>query len=163
MIALPEEPIWKSPPTTLFAENPQTMKVAWEEFMLQKGLSQSSVVLFGLGDLLDAELERALSDQKHVVHSHVFLTVAECVTLVEKFGADLVFCRAEPQDCTALLKTLKQQKPWLPVIVVSHCPETSQWIDALEAGASDYCAPPFRPAELRWMLEAAKKPPQTAS
>ncbi len=131
--------------------------------MLRQGVSQSSVVLFGLGDVLDAELERALSDQKHVVHSQAFLTVAECVMLVEKFGADLVFCRAEPQGCTALLKALQQHKPGLPIIVVSHCPETSQWIDALEAGASDYCAPPFRPAEIRWMLEAAKKPLQAAS
>jgi DNA-binding response OmpR family regulator len=131
--------------------------------MLQKGLSQSGAVLFGLADLVDAELERALSDQNHDVHSHAFLMVDECVMLVEKFDADLVFCRAEPQGCSALLKALKQQKPGPPVIVVGHCPETSEWIGALEAGASDYCAPPFRPAELRWMLEAAKKPLQAAS
>ncbi len=111
--------------------------------MLQKNLSQSSVLLLGLGDLLDVELERALADQKHIVHSHSFLSVADCLELIERFGADLVFCRAEPRECGDLLKTLKQRKPGLSVIVVSRCPEVSEWLDALEAGASDYCAPPF--------------------
>ena len=131
--------------------------------MLQKDVSHSSVLLFGLGDFLDAELERALSDQKHIVHSHSFLSVADCLELVERFGADLVFCRAEPQECSDLLKALKQRKPGLPVIVVSRCPEVSEWLDALEAGASDYCAPPFHAAEIRWMLQSTHKSPPAAS
>jgi DNA-binding response OmpR family regulator len=43
--------------------------------------------------------------------------------------------------------------PHLPVIVVSRLPETDEWLDALEAGAADYCAAPFEIIHLRWLFE----------
>ena len=30
----------------------------------------------------------------------------------------------------------------------------ADWLDALEAGASDYCAAPFEPAQIRWVLQS---------
>lgn len=39
------------------------------------------------------------------------------------------------------------------MVVVSRLPEVEGWLNALEAGAADYCAAPFEPAQLGWLLE----------
>ncbi len=119
--------------------------------------SSASVVLLGLGAGLASQLGEVLSQERQEVHAHSFLPTSECLTLIEQLRADLVFCCAEPRHCAALVKALKQKNPGLPVVIVSEYPEVSDWLDAIEAGASDYCAPPFRPADIRWIVETALK------
>lgn len=117
--------------------------------------SMSKVVLLGLGDPLAAELMGALSRENQATYSFPSLPTAECLEVIERSGADLVFCNAEPQQYTALLESLRQKKTNLPVVVVSRYPEVPQWLDALEAGASDYCAPPFEATHVQWILQRA--------
>jgi chemotaxis response regulator CheB len=38
---------------------------------------------------------------------------------------------------------MKQERPGVPVVVVSRLPEASLWLNVLELGAADYCAAPF--------------------
>ena len=45
--------------------------------------------------------------------------------------------------------------PKLPVIVTSRLPEVKAWLNALEAGAADYCGAPFEPTQVRWLLNSA--------
>ena len=71
-------------------------------------------------------------------------------------GARIVFCAAE----SGVLQQAMMQFPHVPVVVVSRLPETDDWLDALEAGAADYCAAPFEPAQLRWLLDAHMRPRQ---
>ncbi|MEK7409537.1 MAG: response regulator, partial [Acidobacteriota bacterium] len=113
------------------------------------------IVLFGLNDPLAGELRAALGEPN--VYPEPFLRGADCLRVVERRHADVVFCAAEPARYLDLLEAVKREKPDLPVIVVSRIPEVSQWLDALEAGASDYCAAPFESSHLRWMLEANLK------
>jgi DNA-binding response OmpR family regulator len=40
------------------------------------------------------------------------------------------------------------------VIVVAAIPETAAWLDALEAGATDYCVPPFDMRQVRCLMAA---------
>jgi DNA-binding NtrC family response regulator len=117
----------------------------------------SKIVLFGLEDSLAAELARELAGQTQTVSSFPFLAASDCSALIDEAHADVVFCAAEPERYTPLLEVVKQKKPGLPIIVVSRCPETSQWLEVLEAGASDYCSPPFEPIQMRWILETALK------
>jgi hypothetical protein len=44
-----------------------------------------------------------------------------------------------------------------PTIVVSRWPEVAEWLEAIEAGAADYCAPPFEASHLGWVVRAARK------
>jgi DNA-binding NtrC family response regulator len=74
--------------------------------------------------------------------------------LVDQGGADVVFCSFS-KDLTALVDATSSQPRKVPVIVVSRHPEVNQWLDALEAGAHDYCAAPFEAVQLRWILDAA--------
>jgi DNA-binding response OmpR family regulator len=64
-------------------------------------------------------------------------------------GADVIFCRAEVEQ----VRQLKRANPNSSVIVASRLPEISDWLDALEAGAEDYCAAPFEGTQVRWVLE----------
>jgi DNA-binding response OmpR family regulator len=43
----------------------------------------------------------------------------------------------------------------LPFVVVTRVPETKEWLDALEAGATDYCSVPIEARQLHWLMESA--------
>ncbi len=67
----------------------------------------------------------------------------------ERARPDIVFCSPSPE----VLKPVLQRFKHTPVVVVSRLPEVDGWLDALEAGAADYCAAPFEPTQLRWLLD----------
>lgn len=123
--------------------------------MSGKGISNT--ILFGLEDDLAAGLRREMSDQARAVYSFPFLAASECLALIDEARADLVFCAAEPERYRLLLDAVRLKKPGLPIVVVSRRGEVTEWLNALEAGASDYCAPPFESTQLRWILESALK------
>lgn len=64
--------------------------------------------------------------------------------------ADIVFCPSS----RPMLRKAMSLFPRTPVVVVSRLPEVDGWLDALEEGAADYCAPPFETIQIRWLLEA---------
>lgn len=64
--------------------------------------------------------------------------------------ADVIFCPANVDR----VRQLRNDYPNSSVIVASRLPEVSDWLDALEAGAADYCAAPFEPTQLRWVLDS---------
>jgi DNA-binding NtrC family response regulator len=123
--------------------------------MLQETVPASKIVLFGLADDLAAESRKVLAEQGHAVFSFPFVSAPHALILIEQLHADLVFCAAEPELYKTLLEAIKQKTSSLPFVVVSRQPDTSAWLDALQAGASDYCAPPFESISIRWILESA--------
>jgi len=44
----------------------------------------------------------------------------------------------------------------MPVIAVTKLPESGKWLDALEAGAADYCSAPFETMQICWLLAAVQ-------
>ena len=126
--------------------------------MVQKKQAVSHIVVFGLSDSLTAELERVLTQEGSVkVYTHRSVPGPHSLNLLKTLHADVVFCAAEPDRCRPLLEAMRQKQMNLPVVVVSRDAETANWVGALEAGAHDYCAPPFEPLHIRWILEAAAK------
>jgi DNA-binding response OmpR family regulator len=126
--------------------------------MAQEAEATFHIVLFGLSDSLTVELERVLRQQRRVkVYSHRSVPGPHSLNLLKTLHADVVFCAAEPDRCRPLLEAMRQKQMNLPVVVVSRDAETTNWVVALEAGAQDYCAPPFEPLHIRWILEAAAK------
>jgi DNA-binding NtrC family response regulator len=115
------------------------------------------IVLFGLDDPLASELRRVLVRQQQTVFSEPFRTAPECLALVERVGAELIFCSSHRKRYLALLEAVGRSKPNLPVVVVSRVPEVAEWLDAIEAGASDYCAAPFETSHIQWILDSALK------
>lgn len=66
--------------------------------------------------------------------------------------ADLVFCGADALP--KILSTVRSEKRGIPVIAVGSSDSISTWLDALEAGASDYLCTPFEPLQVTWALES---------
>ena len=69
-------------------------------------------------------------------------------------GADAVFCNGDSTGYPALLRHIRDARPELPVVVVTRLPETHKWLNALDAGAADYCSAPFESIQVRWIVSA---------
>jgi len=97
------------------------------------------IVFYGLESSLLGELKGALQDLQLPADSFVS----------PHNEADLVFC---PVDVDVFHRALEQYCG-TPVVVVSRLPEVEAWLNALEDGAADYCAAPFEPVQMRWLLQ----------
>jgi DNA-binding response OmpR family regulator len=110
----------------------------------------AKVVLIGLESAAATQIGRALASEKHLVENK-----AHTAPEREIFDADIVFAGGDRKHYMRLLKRIRAQRPELPFVVVTRLPETSDWLDALEAGATDYCSAPFENRQLRWLMESA--------
>jgi DNA-binding response OmpR family regulator len=115
-----------------------------------------TAVLFGLEEELARELTNTLTDCCRQVESVDRKAVQSSRKLPQ---ADVIFC---PADVTRV-RQLRDEFPRSSVIVASRLPEVGDWLDALEAGAADYCAAPFEPAQIRWVLESHVRAAVTAA
>lgn len=121
---------------------------------LHDGVRGAKIVLLGLDRILASELESVLKQQEHTVRAEPDGTPAEWRKLVSGMGADIVFCPAQRERYLALLEELRRESHAPPVVVVSRAPEVSDWLDAMEAGASDYCTAPFEPGHIAWIVDS---------
>ena len=99
--------------------------------------------------ILLLDLDRSITDELNLVLSQLGQTVqiaALAGSILESTDANLIFVSG------ASLGVVRQRRPDLPVVVTSRLPEVRGWLDALEAGASDYCGAPFETAQVRWVL-----------
>ncbi len=110
-----------------------------------------NILLLGLEESVAAELACALRRNQQEFRSHSCLPLEA----LDDFG--LVFCAADRQRYVNVLAFIRRLRLPLPLIVVSRQPDTSEWLDALEAGAADYCSPPFETVQIRWIVENALK------
>lgn len=95
-------------------------------------------------------IQRALAIEKHQIEHR------PCNAPVDDFlDADIVFAGADGKQYLTLLRGIRQARPALPFIVVARIPETSDWLDALEAGATDYCSAPLELRQISWLMETA--------
>ena len=104
-------------------------------------------MLFGLNEELAGELLQPLTKFCQI-HSE-----SQCLNAVAESPAQIIFCGADIDTVTKLRET----KPAAPIVVVSRHPEVSDWLDSIEAGATDYCAAPFETAQMKWILETSMR------
>lgn len=105
-----------------------------------------TAVLYGLEEELARELTNTLTSCCRQVES-VNRTPQSTRSFLK---ADVIFCPADVDR----VRQLRLEFPESSVIVASRLPEVSDWLDALEAGAADYCAAPFEATQIRWVLES---------
>ena len=116
--------------------------------MSLKLVSHARILLIGLEPQLSAELSVVLSSDGHTVHQSSHFDA-------ERWDpADLIFCSSKVECFEPLQQFVRRNRPGLPIIVVSRCPEVSEWLDAMDNGAADYCAAPFEMSQIRWILES---------
>jgi DNA-binding response OmpR family regulator len=110
----------------------------------------ASVFLIGLEQTTAAEISRALAVERHRIELRPRNVAAR-----DLMDVDIVFAGGEPSQYLSLLRRVRQERPALPFVVVTRIPETTAWLDALEAGATDYCSSPFEARQIHWLMEAA--------
>jgi DNA-binding NtrC family response regulator len=115
------------------------------------------IVLIGLEQAAAGQLCSALAVDSHEVEHH------QSVAIRNLQDADIVFVGGEPGHYMPLLMQVRETMPALPFVVVTRVPETSAWLDALEAGATDYCSTPIEKRHVQWLMESALPGPRFAA
>jgi DNA-binding NtrC family response regulator len=113
--------------------------------------NQIHALLFGLSDDLAGELLRPLTLYCSDVQSMQTGRDQQTTADVAKSTAQVIFCGAN----VAVVSQLRDAKPDASIIVVSRHPEVTDWLDSIEAGATDYCAAPFENFQVKWILESS--------
>ena len=109
----------------------------------------SRVALLGLPDDLAYSLTQLLRAEVHQVTRKVYLQDLE-----HGPQPQAVFISGDNTEFCRTIALLRQRDPKLPVVVVTRQPGAKHWLDALEAGATDYCGAPFERLPVRWMMES---------
>jgi|SRR5580704_18266056 DNA-binding response OmpR family regulator len=110
----------------------------------------ASIFLIGIEQALAFQIRRALAVERHRVEQK-----PQNVAPRDLMEVDIVFAGGKPSDYLPLLRRVREQRPVLPFVVVTRIPETIAWLDALEAGATDYCSLPFETRQIRRLVESA--------
>ena len=110
----------------------------------------AKVVLIGIEDISAGQIGRALSGGLHEVERK-----PKGAPLTDFIDSDIVFAGGGPNDYMPLLRRIREVRPRLAFVVVTRVPETREWLDALEAGATDYCSGPFETRQVHWLMESA--------
>ncbi len=107
------------------------------------------VTLLGLPEDLGNQLARVLLDESYQVTRRLYVS-----DLLRGPNSCAVFISGDSLEYRDTLALLRESDPALPVIVVTRQPEALHWLDALDAGAADYCGAPFEHVQLRWILQS---------
>jgi DNA-binding NtrC family response regulator len=110
----------------------------------------AKITLIGIEPTAAKQLSLALDAGSHLIESKPQTTQPS-----DFIDCDLVFVNGEGQKYLSLLQDLRRARPALPFVVVTRIPNTSEWLDALEAGATDYCSAPFEPRQMKWLVQSA--------
>jgi DNA-binding response OmpR family regulator len=110
----------------------------------------ANVFLIGLEEATAAQISCALATQHHRIEQKSWN-----VGILDLTDVDIIFAGGEPSDYLSLLQRVREVWPVRPFVVVSRIPETMAWLDALEAGADDYCSLPIEERQIHWLIEAA--------
>ena len=112
------------------------------------GVQMARVFLTCIEESVADGIQRALATEKHQIEHR------PCTTPVDDFlDADIVFASGDRRQYLTLLRGIRQARPALPFIVVTRIPDTIEWLDALEAGATDCCSAPLELSQVSWFME----------
>jgi DNA-binding NarL/FixJ family response regulator len=124
--------------------------------MISSRTSPIHALLFGLSEDLAGELLAPLANFCSRIQSVDESTRHDSVFASEP-SARIIFCGAD----TEIVTKLRAANPQSPIVVVSRHPEISDWLDSIEAGATDYCAAPFETSQVEWIVETSMRSVQT--
>ena len=104
------------------------------------------ILLVGMDENLASQLGAVLANDHH--------DVTAAAELDRGCGdAEVIFSCGDGGQYKKHLANARSQRPNVPFVVVTRLPETEQWLNALEDGATDYCAAPFERRQVRWILD----------
>ena len=105
------------------------------------------VALLGFPQDLASQLSRILLAEAHTVDHKRYIQ-----DLSKRSRPSVVFICADSPGFEDTVTALKEAEPDLPFVVTTRMPDPMQWLNALEAGAADYCGAPFEAVQVRWIM-----------
>ena len=117
--------------------------------------SPTSVLLVGMDFELAATLQKILAGEGHSVSYEGRGASATLRNFKAPGTPDVICCGTRRQAYQRVIEQVRLSGKPVPVVVVSGKQETAEWLDALEAGASDYSAQPFDSGHISWVIESA--------
>jgi DNA-binding NtrC family response regulator len=112
----------------------------------------AKIHLIGIDPSISHPLIRGLAAENHTTESK-----SRDLPAAEATKADMIFAGGENRAYITLLQAIRAECPGMPFVVVTRLPDSGDWLDALDAGATDYLAAPIEQIQLRWILESALK------
>jgi DNA-binding NtrC family response regulator len=103
-------------------------------------------------------LQRAIAIANHQIEHR-----SGAAPTADFLNADIIFAGGDAKQYLPLLLGVRQERPALPFVVVTRIPETCEWLDALEAGATDYIAAPIELRQINWVMESALRHGRSAT
>ncbi len=116
------------------------------------------VIFSGLEPRSAGRLASLLAADGHEIHRE-----KHNVAIQELMNAHIVFVGGEPDQYLSLLRRVRLVDPTLAFVVVARYPETSEWLAALEAGATDYCSTPFDLKMVRSLVASGHCSPHSSN
>jgi DNA-binding NtrC family response regulator len=107
------------------------------------------VFLVGLDPATNAQISLALAERHHRVEER-----PEDLGPRDLLEADFIFAGGEPARYLPLLQRARSLRPTMPFIVIASVPATAEWLEALEAGATDYYSLPIDAGQLCGFVES---------
>jgi len=118
----------------------------------------AKIVLIGLEQSAAGQICRALAEERHQIEQQ-----PPHIGIPKPGDAVIVFAGGEPSHYMPLLRRVREERPTLPFVVVTRVAETKEWLDAIEAEATDYCSVPIEKRQLHWLLESTRPWPRAAT
>jgi len=107
----------------------------------------------GLDQVTAHALQQALPHNSTTFLSSIPSNAASFLAVIGQSQPGVLFCPARHRHLKEILQRSAAQR--LPVVVVTRNPDAREWIDAMDAGASDYVAPPFHRDQIEWVLRSS--------
>lgn len=116
----------------------------------------ATLLLLGLDDASAEAISRLASQAGHSVRRESMRTTFETRPM-----EDLVVVSGDQGKYRDAIYSLRQFPAAPPVVVISRLGETSGWLDALEAGASDFLAAPYTLPQIRGVMQVVNSRSKT--
>lgn len=107
----------------------------------------------GLDPAIARDLEAVLPRKSTAVTRSVPTNLLAFLRVLQESRPDVLFCPARHRHLNEILERASAER--LPVVVVTRDPDAREWIEAMDAGATDYVAAPFHREQIAWVLQSS--------
>ncbi|MFN7933834.1 MAG: hypothetical protein U0R19_10925 [Bryobacteraceae bacterium] len=114
---------------------------------------QPRLLLLGLEPSIARDLEEVLAGKSTALTRSVPADLLSFLAVLQEWQPDVLFCPARHRHLNEILERASARR--LPVVVVTRDPDAREWIEAMDAGATDYVAAPFHPDQIEWVLQSS--------
>ena len=112
----------------------------------------AKIILSGLDLRTAAQLESLLLFDGHDVDNDRRHAARPAAAIQDLIDADIVFVGGRREQFLPLVRRMRAIDPSLPLVVALPLQELGTWLEALDAGATDFCCAPFDPAQIRALI-----------